>query len=183
MKNSKLKTKAKKIQIALNNMATIAIPTIQSDNKILCAGPCGKPYTKATLDKNGGLCGRCANKNKPEEGAAPITQVSLPSSASVFPHTSSTTQLQLPTMLANLSLSTDGKTAAPHALTVAARLDQWVESSKKADPNNLKLKAAVDYVAALHGTTSDLKRLENVVNVHILALEKGWDTLAKIYMM
>jgi hypothetical protein len=161
-----------------NKMATTVAQPVQVDNKTaLCSG-CHKSFTKATLDKNSGVCGRCANKSKPDESNIPTI---LP--AQVFPNTTASSQFQLPTMMANLSISNDGKTIAPQALTVAARLDQWSENTKKADPNNLKLKAAIDYVVATQGTAADLKRLEAVPNVHILSLEKAWETLSRIYMV
>ena len=162
----------------------------QASDKLLCAGTCGKSYTKDTLDKNGGVCGRCAKKTV--GGAADPSSVvtSLPSlvvptlqAPQVFPNSSVANQLQLPNIV-NLSIaSSDGKSIASQNLTVQARLEKWAETAKKSKPTDLKSHAAIDLVVLKEGTASDFKKMEAIAGVHLLALEKYWDAIRNLYLL
>ena len=163
---------------------------VQASDKILCAGTCGKSYTKDTLDKNDGVCGRCAKKtvNNTPDPSSVVT--SLPSlivqtlqAPQVFPNSSVANQLQLPN-ITNLSIaSSDGKSIAAQNLTVQARLEKWADTAKKSKPTDLKLHAAIDMVVLKEGTASDFKKMDAITGVHLLALEKYWDAIRNLYLL
>lgn len=163
---------------------------VQASDKILCAGTCGKSYTKDTLDKNDGVCGRCAKKtvNNTPDPSSVVT--SLPSlivqtlqAPQVFPNSSVANQLQLPN-ITNLSIaSSDGKSIAAQNLTVQARLEKWADTAKKSKPTDLKLHAAIDMVVLKEGTATDFKKMEAITGVHLLALEKYWDAIRNLYLL
>lgn len=168
-------------------MSTVA--QSQASDKILCPGGCGNSYTKATFDKNGGVCGRCAKKTTPSLADPTNVITSLPSLTvpslqvpNVFPNSSVANQLVLPNM-ANLSISSDAKTISPHNLTVQARLDKWAETGKKLKSNDVKFHAAIDMVVLKEGTASDFKKMESVTGVHLLNLEKYWDAVRNLYLL
>ena len=48
--------------------------TKKEPEKAQCAGPCGNNYNKATLDKNGGVCGHCVRSKGPKKGSARDTK-------------------------------------------------------------------------------------------------------------
>ena len=163
---------------------------VQASDKILCAGTCGKSYTKDTLDKNDGVCGRCAKKtvNNTPDPSSVVT--SLPSlivqtlqAPQVFPNSSVANQLELQN-ITNLSIaSSDGKSIAAQNLTVQARLEKWADTAKKSKPTDLKLHAAIDMVVLKEGTASDFKKMEAITGVHLLALEKYWDAIRNLYLL
>lgn len=149
----------------------------QVSDKVLCAGGCGNSYTQATLNNNGGICGRCAKK-RADSQPQPALQVPSLQAPQVFPNSSIAAQLVLPN-IANLSLSSDGKTLPVQTLTFAARLDAW---AKKANPNNIKEVAAVAAVVTEAGTAADHKRMDAIPNIHMLNLEKKWDAIKNLYL-
>lgn len=181
-------------------MATVAS---QVSDKILCAGGCGNSYTKATFDKYGGICGRCFAKktnglvseptpNIPNVMSAPVPSpivssltptVSLTPTLSVphvFPASHMVDHLSVP--MANMALTTDSKSLPVQTLTYTARLENWAESLKKANPNNIKVIAAIGAVVVSLGTAADHKRMDAVPNIHALPLEKAWNLDLNKYM-
>ncbi len=153
----------------------------QVSDKILCSGGCGNSYTKATLDKNGGACGRCAKKTNPTaEPALQLPTINTVKLPQVFPTTSIADHLTVP--MANMSLTADNKSLPVQTVTYSTRLENWAESRRKANPNNIKVLAAIAAVVVDRGTASDHKRMDAIPNLSSLALEKKWDLDLNAYI-
>ena len=153
----------------------------QVSDKILCSGGCGNSYTKATLDKNGGTCGRCAKKTAPvSEPTLQLPTVNSVQLPQVFPNASIADHLTIP--MANMSLTSDNKSLPVQTVTYSARLENWAESLRKANPNNVKIQAAIAAVIVDRGTAADHKRMDAIPNLSSLALEKKWNLDMNAYL-
>lgn len=152
----------------------------QVSDKILCPAGCGNSYTKATFDKNGGICKRCAKKVPAESLCSSIVTSLTPilSTPQVFPASSIANHLSIP--MANMSLTSDAKSLPVQALTYSARLNIWAETLKKVNANNIKVFAAID--AVIVSASSDHKKMEAVLNIHLLPLEKKWNLDLNAYL-
>ena len=150
---------------------------IKSSNttKPICTG-CTKEFTKETLDKYGGICGRCYAK-KIEATAQPVTlmpapkimptlqTISMPTPMmpiSIKPAPNTPTQYELPSEMLRLSQISFDETK-----TLTQRLDNWYKSAKNNIPKN---NAAIDVVYIL--VKSHIGNLDKIPNHGTLNFEK-----------
>lgn len=125
---------------------------------------CTKEFTKKTLDENGGICGRCANK-KADTNNDVVT----------FPATNNVTQFVLPgTELKLMNLSINESNLAS-SLTVKSRLDIWCNSKINGKEKN---DAAVAYVKSFVST--NIKEQEKIPGVNNLNLEHLFNFMHKM---
>jgi hypothetical protein len=115
--------------------------------KLSCTS-CNKEFTKDTLDKNNGICGRCANKKTEISTlvtAAPVTLYEFPEQLMKLAHVNISNS--------NLSLST--------------RLENWYKSTCNANEKN---NAAAEIVYLEY--QSKIKVYEKIKNVGLINFEK-----------
>jgi hypothetical protein len=103
---------------------------------------CKQEFTKATLDKNNGVCGRCSKSDASQH-------------------------LVLPTELLKINNLSISEHKANNALTLTARLDQWYKNNAH---KGVKCDASRDLIRVL--VSSKLQELEGIKNVNIINFEK-----------
>lgn len=151
-------------------MASVKIASIPTST--LCTG-CKKNFTKDTLDKHAGVCGRCYNKNVvapiniqtskiPME--MPILQITPPSN-NISPNS-------LPTDLVKLSNMSIPESKKNQALHISVRLDNWYKASRNNISEN---NAAIDVVYVL--IKNQLPNINNIPNHNLLNFEKFFSVM------
>ena len=144
----------------------MATNTKTNPNNISCS-VCMKSYTKETLGKHNGMCGRCFNKKTDLNTTQIIPnhdslRLELPSQLLLPSLKLTNNELVSPNLkLANMTIS---ESKAP---TISIRLDNWYNANKS---NNLKNKASLDFIYTLIKPNVD--NLEKIPNVHLINFEK-----------
>jgi hypothetical protein len=154
-----------------------SVKTATLSIKSSCTG-CNKEFTKDTIDKHAGVCGRCYNKNI---GASaniqaskinmeiPILQITPPSN-NILPYS-------LPTDLVKLSNMSIPESKKNQALQLSVRLDNWYKASRNNIPEN---NAATDVVYVL--IKNQLPNINNVPNHNLLNFEKLFSFMHRALM-
>ena len=172
--------------------------------KALCSG-CNKEFTKDTLDKHAGVCGRCHNKKNEAAtttlampnlvapnlampnlavSAAPMIMPTVTSLTSpilaqppmtVSPATSNSTQYALPGEMMKLANMSIEESKLNQAFTLSVRLDNWYKSARNTIPKN---NAAVDVVYTL--VKPHIGNLDKIPNHNALNFEKMFSTIHRV---
>jgi hypothetical protein len=174
-------------------MAT-AIKSVSA--KSICLG-CSKEFTKETLDKHAGVCGRCHTKKT--ESLTPISAVPMtptmpalklpnlttstapmilhntPTTTSMTatapmtfsPMTSNATQYALPGEMIKLTNMSIEESKMHQAFTLNVRLDNWYKAARNTIPKN---NAAVDVVYTL--VKPHIGNIDKIPGHNVLNFEK-----------
>jgi len=174
-------------------MAT-AIKSVSA--KSVCLG-CSKEFTKETLDKHAGVCGRCHTKKTEAltpattpvtptvttmpalklsnltTSTAPMILHNIPTTTSVTtamtfsPMTSNTTQYALPGEMIKLTNMSIEESKMHQAFTLNVRLDNWYKAARNTIPKN---NAAVDVVYTL--VKPHIGNIDKIPGHNVLNFEK-----------